>query len=273
MTPAFLEALALRRRGVLELFLAANLTFLALDILFAHSVNSFRDPVEWLPLWFSLLGGGLLFGLLPLGRESRASRLLGGGVGFASIAVGLAGVVYHLQSPFLLGLTPESFVYAAPFAAPLSYAGIGGLLLLNRARRLPDAAWRLWVLRFAAGGFAVNFILALLDHEQNGFSEWTEWIPVAAAALAFTTLTAIGFGERPGLERFAAAVLAVQAGVGILGFALHLRADFGGPPDQAFEALVHGAPPFAPLLFADLALLGAIGLLPIPVHSQPPARR
>ncbi len=264
MTPVFIEALARRRRSVLELFLAANLTFLALDIFFAHSVNSFREPVEWLPLVFSLAGGGMLFVLFAgPGRGSRVSQLVGGGIGIASILVGLAGVVYHLESPFLRGLTPDSFVYAAPFAAPLSYAGVGGLLLLNRARRLPDEVWNRWVIRFAAAGFAGNFVLALLDHEQNGFSFWTEWIPVAAAALAFTTLAAIGFGERAGLERFAATLLAVQVGVALLGFALHLRAGLGASFESAFEVFVHGAPPFAPLLFADLALLGAIGLLPV----------
>ena len=250
-----------RPRTALEVFLAANLTFLALDVLFAHAVNSFREPAEWVPLWFSLAGGGALFGLL-LARgdpRSRASWLIGGGVGLISIGVGVVGCLLHLRSPFLLGLTPENLVYSAPFVAPLAYAGIGGLLLLNRFRDMSGAAWGRWVIRFAAAGFAGNFVLALLDHEQNGFAVWTEWIPVVAAALAVGTLAAEGAGRGSG--RFLAPVLIVQAAVGVVGFVLHLRVGIHASGGHPFEALIHGAPPFAPLLFADLALLGGIARL------------
>ena len=53
-------------------------------------------------------------------------------VGYASIAVGLAGVVYHLDSQFFAQWTIQSLVYTAPFAAPAAYAGLGFLLLVNR---------------------------------------------------------------------------------------------------------------------------------------------
>ena len=44
-------------------------------------------------------------------------------VGYASIAVGLAGVAYHLNSQFFSQWTIRSLVYTAPFAAPVAYAG------------------------------------------------------------------------------------------------------------------------------------------------------
>ena len=38
----------------LESFVTINLAFLALDIYLAHTVNQFRKPAEYLPLYFSL---------------------------------------------------------------------------------------------------------------------------------------------------------------------------------------------------------------------------
>lgn len=161
-------------------------------------------------------------------------------------------------------------MYAAPFVAPLAYAGVGFLLLANRSRgvwRARDGlGWGQWVLLFAAAGFGGNFLLTLLDHEQNGFFRWSEWIPVIAAAVAAPTLVLVLSRTRPdrGLVGFAARALAAQAGVGILGLILHLQAAFDRPGAVTAESLLHQAPPFAPLLFADLAVLAGIGLLALP---------
>jgi hypothetical protein len=55
-------------------------------------------------------------------------------------------------------------------------------------------------------------------------------------------------------------VLGAQAVVGVVGFVLHALADLGRPSPSLVDRFVFGAPAFAPLLFADLALLGALGL-------------
>ena len=46
--------------------------------------------------------------------------------------IGIVGLVLHLKSQFFQQWTLASLVYAAPFAAPLAYTGIGLLLILNR---------------------------------------------------------------------------------------------------------------------------------------------
>ena len=51
-----------------------------------------------------------------------------------------------------------------------------------------------------------------------------------------------------------------EAGVGVLGFVLHLRANLAKPGRTYRDRFLYGAPVFAPLLFANLAILAAIGL-------------
>ena len=216
-----LPGLRRRRRFLLEAFLAGNLLFLAVDIFFAHSVNSFREPLEWLPLWFSVAGGLVLAGLLVGGRgpDAPSLRWAGGVIGGLSVGVGIWGTILHLESAFFRRFALDGLIYAAPFVAPLAYAGIGFLLLVNRTGLFREAeddfGWGQRVTLFAAGGFAGNFVLSLLDHEQNGFSFWTEWIPVVAAALAVSNLLLVGLRRTPapGLIRLAVLTLLLHAGI------------------------------------------------------------
>jgi hypothetical protein len=251
-------------RDWLEAFVTVNLAFLALDIYLAHNVNAFRHEAEYVPLYFSLLAPFFLaIGWLLRRRwgAAHAWRDIGFLVGWIAIAIGLAGVVLHLDSRFFYERTVQSLVYAAPFAAPLAYTGLGLLLVMNRMVPSETREWSLWVVLMALGGFVGNFVFSLTDHAQNGFYHWTEWVPVASSALAVGFLTAIFL--TPVTRKFlwlCAAVLAAQALVGIVGFLLHAEANRGGPSPAWFENLIHGAPPLAPLLFPNLVLLAAIGL-------------
>ena len=78
-----------------------------------------------------------------------------------------------------------------------------------------------------------------------------------------------GLVPGPGLVRLAVLTLLLQVGVGLLGFWLHLEAGISAIGGQPFDAFVHGAPPFAPLLFADLAAPAGIGLLALPASAVP----
>src|SRR5208283_807538 len=109
-------------------------------------------------------------------------RDLGHLVGWSAVGIGLVGVILHLDSRFFEERTIQSLVYAAPFAAPLAYTGLGLLLILNRMVPADSAEWAYWVLLLALGGFAGNFVFSLTDHAQNGFFHATEWIPVISSA-------------------------------------------------------------------------------------------
>jgi len=107
-----------------EVFVLLNLAFLALDIFMAHSENSFRRQAEYIPLYFSLLAPPLLL-IAVLARERWNKQglwsALGHIVGWISVLVGLAGVIYHLESGFFAEYTLKSLTYAVPFVAPLAY--------------------------------------------------------------------------------------------------------------------------------------------------------
>jgi hypothetical protein len=253
----------------LEAFVLVNLAFLSLDIYLAHSVNRFRHEAEYVPLYFSAAAPVvLLAGLLARWRGHEAVwRDLGYLVGWLAVGVGLVGVVLHLDSRFFHERTIESLVYAAPFAAPLAYTGLGLLLVLNRMVDADAVEWPHWVLLMALGGFVGNFVFSLTDHAQNGFFHATEWVPVVSSAFA------VGFLLAPFLTPvtrkylgLCAAVLAAQALVGLLGFYLHTAANLRGPSPGWFDNFVHGAPALAPLLFPNLVLLSFIGLWVLRPH-------
>ena len=188
-------------------------------------------------------------------------------VGGLSVLVGLGGVLYHLQSSFFLQRTLASLTYAAPFAAPLAYTGLGFLLLVNRMVPQHSEEWARWVVLLATGGFFGNFVLCLTDHATNGFFLKTEWIPVVSSALAtgFLIVPIV----MPVTRRFldlCLAMLGVQALVGLLGFWYHLRMNLMEPGTSLFEKSVNGAPPMAPLLFPNLVGLTLIGLWELAAH-------
>ncbi len=252
------------RPVLVELFAIANLAFLTLDVFLAHSVNAFHYPIERIPVGFGVLGATILLaGLIVDAFDLRraGARSAGYVVGWAAILVGVIGLFLHLRSSFFEEQTLKNLVYTAPFMAPLSFTGLGFLVLLNRQVPRASLDWGRWVLFLALGGFVGNFVLSLADHAQNGFFDLREWIPVAAAAFAigFLFLLFLRPADRA-LRLVTLGVLAIQVVVGLAGFALHVVADLGPHGAGIVEGVLYGAPPFAPLLFADLAVLAAIAI-------------
>lgn len=246
-----------------EAFAVFNLGGLAPDIFLAHSVNRFHASAEYVPLVFSLVAPVVLLPALWALAVGRLQlwRWLGLIVGWSSVTIGVVGLVLHLDSQFFQVRTLASLVYAAPFAAPLAYTGIGLLLIMNRAVPAESPEWPRWVMFLALAGFVGNFIFSVTDHAQNGFYHVTEWIPVISSALAVGFLTVplcVAVGSA--FLRWCAGVMLLQALVGVAGFALHAWADWHRVGTRLFDRIVYGAPIFAPMLFPDLVILAAIGL-------------
>jgi len=258
-----------------ELFALNNVAFLAVDIGIAHAINDFAHPAEWVPVAFSLAASAVLAVAMvlggfrptlpgseaegPPGGRQRLARRLGLAVGWGSVAVGIAGLLFHLESQFFRESTLKNLVYSAPFVAPLSYAGVGLLILLDRMVDSRSANWARWVVLLSLGGFAGNFVLSLADHAQNGFFRPEEWIGVVSAAAAVGFLAAVlAVPENRPLIVLSAWVVAAQIAVGLLGFAYHVRANLDHPAGSLWSRFLYGTPAFAPLLFADLALLALL---------------
>jgi hypothetical protein len=251
-------------RLLVEVFVLINLAFLTIDIYLAHSTNDFHRRSEYIPLYYSAVAPLLLFiGLVARERfgYSTVWRDLGYLVGWSGVLIGLTGVILHLDSRFFYDNTLKSLTYAAPFAAPLAYTGIGLLLIANRMVDSRSIDWAYWILLFALGGFLGNFVFSLTDHAVNGFFRAIEWLPVVTSAFAISFLLVPFLVRIEGrFLMLCAIVLLLQAFVGMLGFLLHVLADLEGPSSRMFENVVHGAPPFAPLLFPNLVLLSLIAL-------------
>jgi hypothetical protein len=246
----------------IEAFVLFNFAGLILDIFLAHSQNHFQRHSEYVPLIFSIVATvGLMAGIALRPRFPAVWRDVGHLIGWLAVGVGLAGVILHLDSQFFYERTIKSLTYAAPFAAPLAYTGLGLLLIANRLVEPETQAWAEWMLLLALGGFVGNFVFSLTDHAQNGFFNPIEWVPV------FTSALAIGFLIVPFIVRVNAAylqlcawVLLGQAVVGLAGFAFHAASDLRQPGATLFEKILTGAPPMAPLLFPNLVVLGLIAL-------------
>ena len=257
-----------------ELFVTMNLAILAADIYIAHSVNHFQKTAEYIPLYFSICSPVLLAIVIMLRWMwgfGAAWRDVGHLIGWLSILVGLGGVLYHLESRFFVDRTLNSLTYAAPFAAPLAYTGLGFLLLVNRMVPVRTAEWARWVILLALGGFFGNFVLSLTDHAENGFFARTEWIPVVSSALAtgFLLVPLVTPITRRYLDLCMTVMLA-QGAVGVLGFWFHLRANLIEPGVSLWDKLVNGAPPMAPLLFPNLVGLAFIGIWAVLPHVPEP---
>lgn len=256
-----------------EVFAILNLGFLTFDIFLAHSVNDFRRKAEYIPLYFSALAPVILIVGLAYYRQSRRIwAALGYIVGFTSILIGVAGVVLHLDSSFFYERTLRSLTYSAPFAAPLAYAGLGFLLLLNRMIDSSTRLWAQWVLLLALGGFVGNFVFSLADHASNGFFVRVEWVPVVASAIGVGfLLTPLVMPVTRKFLDLCAVVMLLEMVVGIWGFVLHAARNLAGPSIHAFENFISGAPPMAPLLFPNLVVLSGIALWQLRKFAQAPS--
>lgn len=261
----FWNELRVGRPFLLEVFVLSNLAFLILDVSLAHSFNDFAHWAEWIPVAFAGLATAALAVAVVQAyrRRTHQSRWIGSAVGWTAIVVGMAGLIWHLDGWFFESVTLQSLVYSAPFVAPLSFAGLGCLLLLNRMEDPATLAWGQWVVFLAWGGFCGNFALSLIDHAQNAFFYWTEWIPVGVSALAVGYLVVVVL--RPPTREVllvAYGLMALQVATGALGLLLHLAPlwSAGAGPARFWDALRYGPPVFAPLLFVDLAALAVLGL-------------
>lgn len=253
---------------ILHIFIIINLSFLTIDIFIAHSINNFSNLAEWIPFYFSLTSP--IFLIIELGKnwfnKNRKAQLISIIIGIISIIIGISGFIWHLHGSFFVYYTLKSLVYTAPFIAPLSYAGLGALLLMNCMVDQKSKEWSEWLILLGCGGFFGNFILSLSDHSQNGFFIVYEWIPVISSAIAvsFLVVTLI-IKDSVQFINISIFVMIFQIIIGLWGFYFHYMTVLHGNETGYFEKVVYNAPIFAPLLFINLAVLSLFGLIDLKI--------
>jgi len=274
--------LPLTRDQVMLLMAAVNEIFLGVDTFLAHSLSGTIRPFEWTPIIFGPVAGVvlLLAGALALKRRPLAT-VLASLVFIASIIVGGLGAYFHIARTIPRGqvATLDFFFWAPPVLGPLAFALVGILgisaawienppdsgtleLLGGRRWRLPYSKTQAYFFMISLG-ILIALISSALDHARIRFENPWLWLPLAVGIFGMVVaamLGAINHPTRTDLWTYTGAMVALVL-VGLIGATLHVRADLVGQVSIIPERFLRGAPVLAPMLFANMGLLGLIVLL------------
>jgi hypothetical protein len=274
----------LSRSRMLVFLVAVNLIALGADTLLAHWIDRTIKVYEWIPIIHGPITGLFVLWFVFRPRPTRAEIVLYLLVILSAVAVGVLGTAFHWQRALLArGAASPGFlqwlIFAPPATAPLSFAGVGLLGLMATLHEEPRDSGRLtlWglvhlrapisktrLLLWIVGlGYAGATASAVLDHARRSFENPSVWIAVAAGIFATVVTLGMANAREPShgdhVVHFWTQV--VLAAVGILGLGMHLSADLSGTGELNLERLINHAPPFAPLLFTNLAFIGIISVL------------
>jgi hypothetical protein len=128
--------------------------------------------------------------------------------------------------------------------------------------RLPFSKTRAFLFMVSLGTMA-TLLSSVLDHRRAQFENPWLWPPIAAGLFATIVAFSLALVNRPTrgdvLTYLTAMVLLLL--VGVVGFVLHIRFDLTTQNEIVLERFLRGAPFLAPLLFANMGMLGLIAVL------------
>lgn len=287
-----INRLPLSRDQLMLLLAAISEIFTGVDIFLAHNINGRVTPAEWIPIIFGIVAGIvlLLAGLIAL-RYRPLATVLANLVFLGSILIGFLGTYFHLQRAGLIGTTVaqgravDALIWAPPFLGPAFFiligvlgisaawietpTGSGRLRLLGNAHvQMPYSKTRAY---FLIVGIFVLFttISSVMDHSRLNFENPWVWLPTIAGIFGTVAAVSMGFIEQPtrtDLITYMVAMLLLLA-VGGVGFLLHIGTNLVAQNFVVIERFIRGSPLLAPLLFANVGLLGLVVLL-APAESE-----
>lgn len=278
--------LPVSRDQAMLLMAAVNEIALGLDAYLAHVLNSTIQTREWIPILFGPLAGVLLLiaGIISQRRRNLASTLATI-VLLASIIVGLLGAYFHIirgslpYAPPGERLTVGLLVWAPPILAPFSFALVGLLgisaawiekpmdsgtlsLPFGRYLHLPYSKTRAYFYMVSMG-ILIALISSVLDHSRHPWDNPWLWLPFSAGIFGMVVSVGMAVLKRPSrtdlITYLGAMILLIL--VGIIGTILHIDNDLTAHSAIIPERFLRGAPVMAPLLYANMGLLGIISLL------------
>lgn len=288
--------LPVTRNDLLLTLVAFNLIAIGLESYLAHLISGGVKPAEMIPVIFGPLSGIILFFAVYLRiwkQKVVLSTLVIMVAAGLSIGVGLLGVAFHGDR----ALAPEYFpgsrlrwdwlIFAPPVAAPLSFVGVGLMAIIAALEDTKPESGRLslpGVLSFQTPlkqtqqlfwliglGLLAATLSAFLDHGRTDFEDVFVWIPVVTGTFGgIVTLMMAFYAQRSHADYFIFFwVMILMVIVGVVGLGLHINADLPETGREIVaERFIRGAPPLAPLLFANLGLLGIITMVGAEVKEQ-----
>lgn len=278
--------LPVSRDQAMLLMVAVNELFLGLDTLLAHQTSGTIVPREWIPIVFGFTSGLLLLaaGLLAI-RNRPLATVIGTLTLVASIVVGVLGAYYHVRratlpgAPFGEQLTVNLLIWAPPVMGPLAFALVGflgisaawvekpvnsGTLLLLGGRKLhlPYSKTRAYLYMVGMGMLAA-LVSSVLDHARSGFHSPWIWFATAVGIFGLVAPVVLAALDEPTPLDFytyiGAMVLLLVSG--LLGASLHALSNLVAGNTIVIERFLRGAPLLAPMLYANMGLLGLLALL------------
>ena len=274
------------RDQLMLLVAAINEIFLGIDIYLAHNISGTIVPNEWIPIIFGPLAGAILLvaGLIAI-RNRPLATILANLVFIASIIVGLLGAYFHLIRAILPTAAPgeivsvQLLVWAPPIFGPLTFALVGligisaawieeppdsGTLIFLGGRRLhlPLSKTRAYFFLVSLGALATVFS-STLDHARTDFSNPFVWIPLIVGVFGTVIAAILGMISTPGWNDLAVyfVTMALLILTGVVGLGLHINENLIAEGSIVVERFLRGSPLLAPLLFANIGMIGIIALM------------
>ncbi len=276
----------LSRDQLMLLMAAVNQVFLSVDIYLAHNLNGTIRFREWIPIVFGLTAGVLLMfaGLIAI-RWRQTAAIIATVVLTGSIIVDLLGAYFHIvraiRPDALLGevVTIPLLIWAPPIVGPLIFSLVGlwgvsaawietppdsGTLQLwgDTRLRLPFSKTRAFLFMVSIGVLA-TLLSSVLDHGRAQFDNPWLWPPVAVGIFATIVAFSLAAIDRPtrGDIAFYFVGMVLLVLIGVTGFVLHVRFDLTTQNVIVVERFLRGAPFLAPMLFANMGMVGLLALM------------
>jgi hypothetical protein len=166
----------------------------------------------------------------------------------------------HIVGPLIFSLVGLWGVSAAWVEEP---SDSGALKIWNGRRlRLPFSKTRAYLFMVSLGTLA-TLLSSVLDHGRAQFENPWLWPPVMAGVFATAVALGLGITERPNRGDVAIYIVAMVLlmAIGLTGLLLHIQFDLTSQNEIVPERFMRGAPFLAPMLFANMGLVGLITLL------------
>lgn len=286
--------LPLSRDQFMLLMVATNQIFLGIDTYLAHAISGTIRPNEWIPVIFGPVAGALLLlaGAVAL-RYRPAATVIATLTLLASAVVGFLGAYFHLirgilpTAPAGQQVTLNLLIWAPPILGPMMFAIVGILgisaawleepvdsgnlrLLGGYHLQLPYSKTQAYFYIVGMAGLAA-LISSVLDHARLNFESPWLWLPIVIGVfgtVVAVTLGAIDHPTRNDLVIYVAAMVLLIL-LGVIGAALHADSNIVREAVLVGERFIRGAPLLAPLLFANVGMIGLLVLLDPAEYSRP----